>query len=597
LGKEGIRINLNKVKIYFLFFFLICSFSQQATAYILNQTKAGLPVHWSGASSTVDIFVNSDNTQGLSSATVQSIAATSLAQWNGVTQIAIRKNITLGKNQPDLNELYFSTDPSVFNGTGVIGITQVGFKELSGEIVEADILVNDNFTFSAVTTSQYYLGNVITHEAGHFLGLGHGQVAGSTMFYALSRGQHTIEPDDRAGLYALYPSGNPTLGSLSGTIVGGKNLAAVFGTHVQAISVKKGIVAGASISEINGKFTIQGLPIDDQYVIYTSPIVQLGLPSNYANVKSDFCESSKKYRGSFFQSCGSSSEGFPQAVKMIGNSLDMGNITIRCGLDSPPEYFQKKGITPAEFEVNNYTTSGLGGSFVGFFSNAEMQSGIAKDYFRLNFSNILNWNTVSNNPSLFLELKVLNQTFYSAFKANISVKRSSGSTDIVPKVVQASDGRYSLETIAHIPINRADSSDNDFEISVLPEAMDGSFPAGIPYSKVEYFPSYAELQDNVYFYLATATIVKDNGDGTYSQVVSKNDIVTDNTHCPDAINTYALTNYTAKGTSSQSDRKKSAGCGTVDMNNGAGGGPGGFMVGLILSFIVAYALSRYSKMA
>jgi hypothetical protein len=70
--------------------------------------------------------------------------------------------------------------------------------------------------------------------------------------------------------------------------------------------------------------------------------------------------------------------------------------------------------------------------------------------------------------------------------------------------------------------------------------------------------------------------------------------------CTDAINTYALTNFSAKGISSNSDRKKVAGCGTVvDSNDGAGGGggPGGFMVGLLLCFIISYALSRYSKMA
>lgn len=589
---------MNKSKKYFisLLVFLICSV---ANAYVHNLTKNGNWVKWSGASTTLDIYVNSANTQGIVEATVQSIAASSIAEWNGASKMSLRKNATTLTNQSDFNELYFSNDPSVFSGTGVVGVTQVGFRDDTGEIVEADILINADFFFSTDPLESTYLGNVISHEVGHFLGLGHGQVLGSTMFYALSRGQQKISDDDRAGLYDTYPTGDPTKGTLKGTIVGGKNLSNVFGAHVQAISVKTGKVMGASISELDGTFSINGLSQNDQYLIYTSPIKQLGLPSNYANVKSDFCEASKKYRGSFFQSCGSSSEGFPQSIKLNSGSLDIGNVTIRCGLDSPPEYLQSKNTTPAEFNVNDYTQSGLGGSFVGFFSSAEIQSGTAADFFNIDLSQV-DWDAISTAPSLYLELKISNQPFYSTFKANVNVKYGSSNYDVVPEYIQETDGWLNIDTLERIAINRVVSSDNDFEIKITPAGMEFPlFPAGIPYTKSDLFPSYTELQDSLYFYLVTATIVKANGDGTFTQVASKSDIRSDNTMCPDAVNTYALTNYSAKGTSSNSDRKKSAGCGTVDMDGGgaSGGGPGGFMVGLMLSFIISYGLSRYSKMA
>lgn len=593
----SISINLNKLKKYFLFALLL-TFSSQALAYIHSQTRNGTAVHWSGASTTVDLFVNSQNDQALSEVLVQSIAASSIAEWNGVSRINLRKNETTAKGQEDFNELYFSNDSTVFNGSGVIGVTQVAYRDTTGEIIEADIFINENFIFSTDPLAPSYLGNVLTHEVGHFLGLGHGQVSGSTMFYALSRGQHEISDDDKAGVYATYPSADSSKGSLSGTIVGGKNLANVFGAHVQAISIKTGKVMGASISEIDGRFNIGGLPLDDQYLIYTSPIKQLGLPSNYANVRSDFCEASKKYRGSFFQSCGASSEGFPQAVRLNTSSVNIGNITIRCGLDTPPEYIQKKSTTPSEFDVNAYAQSGLGGSFVGFFSAFEIQQLSVQDYFKLDFSGI-NWATVSASPSLYLEIKITNQAFYSPFKAKVNIKRGLTSYDVAPDYIQESDGRLNIDTLERISINRALSSDNEFEIKITPEIMEfPHFPAGIPFEKEDLFPSYSDLQDSLYFYLVTATIVKDNGDGTYTQVASKADSLSDNTQCPDAVNTYALTSYTARGISSSSDRKKSAGCGTVDMSGGQGGqGPGGFMLGLILSLIISYVLSRYSKMA
>jgi len=588
---------VNKVEKYLFFLIFVCQL-QTAGAYVLSQTKNGTSVHWPAASTVLDLYVNSQNGQSLDDNTVQTIAASSLAQWNDIGNVTLRKNVTLNKGQEEFNEIYFSTDPNVFSGSGVIGITQVGFQETTGEIVEADILLNDNFTFSTTPSDPSYLGNVITHEAGHFLGLGHGQVAGSTMFYSLTRGQYQVNDDDKAGLYSLYPNGNVNVGALTGTIIGGKNLTPVFGAHVQAISVKSGKVMASTISEMNGRFRIDGLPQSDQYVIYTSPIKQIGLPTNYANVRSDFCESSTKYRGSFYQSCGASSEGFPQAIKLNSGLIEVGKVTIRCGLDSPPEYLQNKGAVSSQFDVNTYSQSGLGGSFVGFFSNAEMTDGTANDKFRINLSSISDWDTVSTSTSLYVHLKISNQAFYSPFKANVSVTRSGVTTAVLPYYKQNSDGWMNIETDTYISINRAIPSDNDFTIHVIPEDMRSAVPAGIPYSRTDYFPVMDEFVDSLYFYLATADIVKKNGDGTYTQVSSRSDVLSDNTTCPDAINTYALTNYSANGTASSSDRKKSAaGCGTVDMDNGASGGPGGFFVGLIFSFLISYALSRYSKLA
>ncbi len=578
------------------------SWTQVALSYVHNQTSEGLPLHWSNSSSVIDIYVNPSNDQdpSISEESVQSISSNSIAQWNNLSQISLRKNATQGKNQELFNELYFSTDPSVFsNGTAVIGVTLVEFSESSGEIISADILLNDNFTFSSNQLDQNYLGNVITHELGHFLGLGHGQVAGSSMFFSLSLGQSLVSDDDKAGLYSIYPNSNSNFGVLSGTIVGGKNLIHVFGAHVQAYSVKNGKVMGAAISKPNGNFQINGLPKNDQYLIYTSPAQPLGLPHNYANIRSDFCQSSSKYRGSFFQSCNASGEGFPEAVRLSSSTLDIGNITIRCGLDTPTDYIQSKSITPSTFNLNAFTNSGLGGSFVGFFSNSEMLQATPEDYFQIDFSHIEEWDTVSTDPNLFLELKVINQSFYSPLKININVKRSSSSFDIEPKYVQEAGGRVNIDTITRININRSDSSDNNFEIKLTPEVLGVAPSVEIPFSKEQLLSSYSEMDEDLYFYLVSATIVKLNDDGTYTQVASKNDLLSDNTKCPDALNTYAINNFSASGSSNESDRKNAAGCGTVeDSSNGsAGGGPGGFMIGLFFCFIISNGLSRYSKMA
>jgi hypothetical protein len=614
----GNNIKVNKLKKYFLFIFLLC-WSGLSYSYVHNQTKTSIPLRWSSGSSVVNIYVNSENSQGIAGASIHSIALSSMTEWNGLSNITINKNSTSGKGQDDLNELYFSNDPSIFNGSGVIGVTLVGFQEISGQIISADILVSDNEFFSTTQTNIKYLGNVISHEVGHFLGLGHGQVAGSTMFYALSKGQSQLSDDDKAGLYSTYPTGDTSKGILSGTIVGGKNLTVVFGTHVQAISVKTGKVMGAAISELNGKFSINGLPRNDQYLIYTSPLKQLGLPTNYTNARSDFCEASTKYRGSFFQACAASSEGFPEAVSLNSSSVDIGNITIRCGLDNPPEYIQNKSSSSTSFDLNAYTNSGVGGSFVGFFSGTEMlQSitpGVVHDYFKINFSDILDWDEVDPSVNLYMELKVTNQTFYSSLKADVNIKRGATSAEVTPAPLTYSaeaDGWVNIDTVTRVPINRLVPSDNNFQIKISPRPISAEdiaadiidfsqIATGIPPTRSDLFPTYSLLQENLYFYLVTATIVKDNGDGTFTQVASKNDLLSDNSMCTDAINTYALTSFSATGISSSSNRKKAAGCGiVVDESNGAGGGgggPGGFMIGLIFCFIISYGLSRYSKLA
>lgn len=560
-------------------------------AYVNSVSPSDEIVHWPSIFSIVDIFVNPANTQGYPTNSVLSQASGAATQWTNSSNLILRYNTTNGTAQDRLNEIYFSTNPTIFGGgSTTLGITQVYYKNNTGEILEADILINDGYTFSTTSTDKNYLGNVITHELGHLIGLGHSQVIGSSMFYTLSRGQHTLSADDSAGAYSIYPYNDSTKASLSGKIVGGNSLAGVFGAHVMAISLKTGQVGGAAFSGADGSFKISGLTKNDQYYIYTEPATQKAeLPSKYSNARTDFCNSSKSYRGSFFQSCGSSFEGFPQAVKLNSSEVKVGNITIRCGLDVPVDYTQNKGTTPATFDLMNNVISGVGNSFVGYFSSSELNQLSVADYFRINLENI-NWDDVSSTGNLYLELKVLNQTFYSTFKANISIKRDSVTTNVTPKYIQNSDGWLNLETIARVAINRSVPSDNDFEVTVTPEVMSTSkFPTGIPYTRSDYFPSYVEFEDSLFFYLVSASIVRDNGDGTYSLVSSKNDSLSDNTQCPDAINTYSLTNYSLQKGGVLSNRKKDDGifgCGSVDLDHRSGGGPGGFMIGLILSLFL-----------
>jgi len=84
-------------------------------------------------------------------------------------------------------------------------------------IVEADIVFWDGgfrfFTGSAGCANGYYIEDVAAHEFGHALGLGHSNVAGATMFPSLSscnQQARSLDPDDIAGVSAIYPSTRPS---------------------------------------------------------------------------------------------------------------------------------------------------------------------------------------------------------------------------------------------------------------------------------------------------------------------------------------------------------------------------------------------------
>jgi hypothetical protein len=79
-------------------------------------------------------------------------------------------------------------------------------------IVDADIVFWDGgfqfFTGSTGCSNGFYIEDIAAHEFGHFLGLGHSAVTSATMFPSVSAcamGNRTLDPDDIAGVEALYP--------------------------------------------------------------------------------------------------------------------------------------------------------------------------------------------------------------------------------------------------------------------------------------------------------------------------------------------------------------------------------------------------------
>jgi hypothetical protein len=79
-------------------------------------------------------------------------------------------------------------------------------------IIDADIVFWDGgfqfFTGSTGCSNGFYIEDIAAHEFGHALGLGHSTVTSATMYPSVSTcatGNRTLDPDDIAGVEALYP--------------------------------------------------------------------------------------------------------------------------------------------------------------------------------------------------------------------------------------------------------------------------------------------------------------------------------------------------------------------------------------------------------
>ncbi len=146
------------------------------------------------------------------------------------------------------------------------------FYNAKGEIKEADIVLNPVLLFTTDGTfGTFDLEATLTHEIGHFLGLGHSQVIGSTMHSHQGKNgiynlpgfsSRTLSDDDKAGAISLY--GHKTdeqncCEQIEGTLaVSNSKITREF--HVWAEDFHTGkVIAGVS-TDSDGKFNIRGLP-------------------------------------------------------------------------------------------------------------------------------------------------------------------------------------------------------------------------------------------------------------------------------------------------------------------------------------------------
>jgi hypothetical protein len=184
---------------------------------------AGKPLFW--ASRCVEVRVHRPTSQQVDLATARSIAAKSFAKWANVTcdacgatgkpSLVVTEagptdcDFAFLRDKPNTNVIVFR-DSEWNHEPGMLALTTVSFRKDSGEIIDADIEINSDIYQTKISTGAidpdaFDLESIITHEAGHLIGLAHSPIGDATMRPRYDKGDTTLRdlaPDDVCGVCA-----------------------------------------------------------------------------------------------------------------------------------------------------------------------------------------------------------------------------------------------------------------------------------------------------------------------------------------------------------------------------------------------------------
>jgi hypothetical protein len=568
--------------------------SMNALAFVHTKTEYNRSLKWEDKSSItveIDSTVLGNTTAYITSSEAQSIISESINEWNTQGPIQIDPNYTNSINAGGLgNSIRFTNDPSYF-GSGVLAVTSVNHSAATGEIYSADILINDstnNYTkFSSnkseTNSLKAYLGDVISHELGHFFGLGHSEVFGSTMVYSVFKGQHSIHADDVHGVNSLYGLKVST-GSVSGKIVGGESIG-VFGAQVQAISVKTGEVVTGVLSDTEGNFLIENLQTDDSYLIYVLPSRSVdNLPSYYASIQSKYC-SSRDFVPSFFTKCGGRERGKPQAINLNdNNNIYIGNISIKCdeGLRSDYLYEKTKDVREEILIQEAYRDQNLSEVFLGYFSNYEVAdtTGSSSDKLRIDLTSF----TLPTADSYYLDIKVIAKEIGTGVKLSGNVELANST--IFDSYSYGSLGELNTDLSYQVPLS-SNQTDNSFLLTLRADPATG-------FELNSIFGNSTSMTNSNNTYLVITTLKKITNGVLDFHSVKDSYPYEDNSYCLQGDIT-----YTSKANvigvnaddSSRAEKKdeqaQALSCGTIDIDDNDGqGGMMSFILGLSLIMLM-----------
>lgn len=183
----------------------------------------GIPLFW--ASSCVQVHVQGDGSskQGIGFATVKESVSRAFSAWLSadcggaapLIDVQVLGPITCdiseyNSTKRNANIVMFRDDAWPYPGAeDALAFTHLQFDADTGELWDADLEINSfEFQFSSGDpVAANDLDSMLTHEAGHMLGLAHTHVKDATMFAHYQEGTNslrTLASDDVKGICAIY---------------------------------------------------------------------------------------------------------------------------------------------------------------------------------------------------------------------------------------------------------------------------------------------------------------------------------------------------------------------------------------------------------
>ena len=355
MGQDGSRARRAQLRA-FIIIGAITVLIQNASAYTATITPVGSLVRLRGEVK-LNLAGNPTNQSKISADEFKHAVVRGLQRWKEASGNTFNFDYWQGTDstiyEPNsayngLSSVYFTSNSGGKSmlPSNVLGLTQVWYNTDSGDILEADIALNDmayRFTTNSHDTTgsgstlpapndgrTAFIENVLTHELGHALGLSHTGGLQSTMLFLESPEQAFLGCDEQSGIRALYAGsvGNDR-GEIRGNVISDRTGSPIFGAHVLAISRRRGTVVASAMTDKGGSYSLGSLE-PGTYFIMAEPFFAgaSALPAFYSGISANVCE------GAYF---GRSLLTGPDANTLQGISVGAGSVirapqlAARCG--------------------------------------------------------------------------------------------------------------------------------------------------------------------------------------------------------------------------------------------------------------------------
>jgi hypothetical protein len=277
--------------------------SVPAAAYTIPSSESGREIRWRYGQK---LFMagNPSGASAIPPDAFRKAAVFGLQQWKWATRGILDFDYWQGEDpahyptvleNDGLNAIFFASRSPHLSDPNVIGYTQLLYNSANGDIIEADIILNDrDFEFSSSPTDttsnggrRVHLGAVLTHELGHVVGLSHSAEVNASLLHVEFLDQRLLGCDDQLGARQLYSAMLPEEGGLSGQLLTpyGDPLA---GARVTVISKSRGVPLATAHTLGDGSFSFQGLEpgtVSVQVAPYSGPFSAIPARNRPGSVK------------------------------------------------------------------------------------------------------------------------------------------------------------------------------------------------------------------------------------------------------------------------------------------------------------------------